>query len=94
MQKNGSRPSLPNFIRAVLSHWVGLMSGGVIVVAVGVWERLAGRNVPLHVYLILVLLFIILACFLAWKDAHNEMRVRQAEAEKEQAILIASCDWV
>ncbi len=81
------KPNLPNFIRAVLSHWVGLMSGGVIIVALGIWERVAKQNVPLYLYLIITLLFIVLACFLAWKDAHNEMRVMQAVAEKDQAIL-------
>lgn len=81
------KPSLHNFIRAVLSHWVGLMSGGVVIVALGVWERVAKQNVPLYLYLIITLLFVVLACFLAWKDAHNEMRVMQAVAEKDQAIL-------
>ena len=60
------------FLRAVKQHWLTLMSGGVITVALGIIERLSGKNVPLWVYAIIVLSFVVLACYLAFRDEHQK----------------------
>jgi hypothetical protein len=86
------KPNIPGFISAILSHWVSLMSGGVAVVGLGLWERFAGYAIPRYTYLIIILMFIVLACFLAWKDARVEMRIFRVEAEKEQSLLQSQLD--
>ena len=60
------------FLRAVKEHWLTLMSGGVITVALGIIERLSGKNVPLWAYAIIVLAFVVLACYLAFRDEHQK----------------------
>ena len=60
------------FIQAVGSHWTTLMSGGVVTVALGVFERFSGRNVPLWVYGLVLVLFALMACYLAWRDSQKE----------------------
>ena len=60
------------FLRAVKEHWLTLMSGGVITVALGIVERLSGKNVPLWAYAIIVLAFVVLACYLAFRDEHQK----------------------
>jgi hypothetical protein len=60
------------FLRAVGSHWTTLMSGGIITVALGLFERLSGKNVPLWLYIAVLIFFAFLACFLAWRDSQKE----------------------
>lgn len=45
---------LKQFARAILSHWLTLMSGGVIIVAVGIFERAVGKNISWSMYLALI----------------------------------------
>ena len=73
------------FLQDVGSHWVELMSGGLVTVALGFIERLSGRNFPLYVYLCVVFFFILLACFRAWRDAQKRMLEGQRELEVERA---------
>jgi hypothetical protein len=64
------------FAQAVGHHWITLMGGGVITVAVGVFERVSGKNVPLWVYGCILVFFAFLACYLAWRD---ERRAREEQ---------------
>lgn len=66
------------FFRAVKEHWLTLMSGGVVTVALGIIERLSGKNVPLWAYAIIVLSFVVLACYLAFRDEHQRALVSDA----------------
>jgi hypothetical protein len=81
-------PVFPTFTRAVFAHWRLLMSGGVITVLLGVFEKFSGKDIPFSVYIGILILFVFIACFLAWKDARNEMSQYGTElAEKEQEVL-------
>lgn len=92
MGSDSLKPSVRNFARAAGSHWVALMSGGIVTVMMGVSERVIGRNVPLNAYLIVILLFVILACYLAWRDERNASLTKQAESEKVIAELHGQLD--
>ena len=59
------------FLRAVLGHWVALMSGGIITVTLAVWERYKGYDVPGKLYAAIILFFVFLAGFLAWRDQYK-----------------------
>jgi hypothetical protein len=78
-------PAFKGFLRAVGEHWVTLMSGGVIIVLIGLLERLIGRNVPLSVYLSIISLFVIIACFTAWKDERSRAISISKHLEEEKA---------
>jgi hypothetical protein len=60
------------FLRAVKGHWLTLMSGGVITVALGIFERLSGKNLPLWVYAVIVLSFVVIASYLAFRDERQK----------------------
>lgn len=77
--------SLWQFVRALGRHWITLMGGGAITVALGVFERLSGRNVPLWIYVVIILSFIFWACYLAWRDrkrSETGLSTRVAELEE------------
>lgn len=81
-------PVFPTFFRAVFAHWEVLMSGGVITVLLGVFEKFSAKDIPYPVYIAVIILFVFIACFLAWKDARNEMYRYSLElAKKEQELL-------
>jgi hypothetical protein len=72
-----SKPSpestnLWGFLRALGHHWITLMSGGVITVAVALVERLTRQNVPTWVYVSILVLFALCACYLAWRDVKRK----------------------
>lgn len=71
--------SFKNFLRAVASHWVALVGGSTIIVLLGVGERLSGRNVPLWVYICLLIALALLASFLVWRDERNKVIERDLQ---------------
>ena len=68
-----------SFIAGVLNHWVELMSGGIITVVVALFERHKTKTVSWRWYIRLIVLFVFMACFLAWRDEHKAL----GEAKKE-----------
>jgi hypothetical protein len=81
--------NLIGFLRAVKSHWVSLVSGGTIIVLLGVIERLSGRNVPSWVYLVILGLFILMACYLAWRASQTELLKLGNKEARERDFLMA-----
>jgi hypothetical protein len=93
-QPETRNPTFRAFLQAVKEHWIALMSGGVITVALGVFERFSGKNVPLWVYGFILIFFTFLACYLAWRDAEKartqinvQDQKRQFLAERLQSLL-------
>jgi hypothetical protein len=56
------------FLVAVSRRWYLLVSGGVVITAIGVFERYSETDVALSFYTILLALFIVAAAYLAWRD--------------------------
>jgi hypothetical protein len=71
--------SFRNFLRAVASHWVVLVGGSTVIVLLGVGERLSGRNVPLWVYIFLLIALALWAGFMAWRDERNRVIERDLQ---------------
>lgn len=64
------------------------MSGGIITISIGLFDRFSGASIPYIVYIGIILLFVFVACFLAWIDARQEMdRLSSEVAKKEQELL-------
>lgn len=75
------------FIKAIGSHWVTLMNGCLVTVALNVFERLSGRNVPLWVYVAALIGFVFWGCCLAWRDRkRSEARLGKRIAELEESV--------
>jgi len=81
-----ARTSLWAFLREVGKHWVTLMSGGFITVALGLLERLSGKAVPLWVYGCVLVFFVFLACYLAWRD---ERQKHPHDGSKDKRAILA-----
>ncbi len=58
------------WVVAVVEHWEGYVSGGVIAFALEVGERLREWKVPKKVYLLILALGLIGSLFAAWRDEH------------------------
>lgn len=81
-------PTFPVFTCAVLHHWGVLMSGCGLTVLIGIIEKFSGKDIPFSVYIAVLILFVFIACFLAWIDAREEMaRLNLELAKKEQELL-------
>ena len=76
--------ALKLFARAIFSHWLTLMSGGIIIVAVGVYERATGANVSWSIYLTLICVLIVISSFLAWRDKSREVDELKQELVNER----------
>jgi hypothetical protein len=80
--------TLIGFFRAIKSHWVSLMSGGVITVVLGMTERFSARTIPLWAYIAILGFFILLACYLAWRDSQIELlKLGNREAREREFLM-------
>src|SRR5437879_875708 len=61
------------FLGAVLRRWVVLMSGGIVMVALTITERLRGTSVPPKFYWSIILGVIAMAAFLAWRKEREQV---------------------
>jgi hypothetical protein len=75
---------LKQFARAVVSHWITLMGGGAIIVAVGIFERRSGKDISWPIYVALICVLLVIASFLAWRDNQREIKGLQQALAKEQ----------
>src|SRR5437667_2156749 len=77
-----------HFSRGIISHWLALMSGGVIIVAFGLFERAAGRNLSTHFYVSLICLLVVIAACLAWCDKQRELAAARQEIDALRRELV------
>ncbi len=73
MPESNNSTNVLAFIRAVLHHWLTLMSGGLITVALGIFNYLSPWPAPKWVYGVIMVLFVVMACYLAWRDAQIKL---------------------
>ena len=59
------------FARTVLGAYVVLLTGGTITAALGLIERRLGHNVSWPWYCVVLLLFVVIACYRAWVREHE-----------------------
>jgi hypothetical protein len=65
------RLSLLQFIGAVFSQWVALMTGGLIAFGLALWERWYGR-ISWGRYIAVLVVTVFVACYLTWFDEHQK----------------------
>lgn len=63
------------------------MSGGIVTVAIGVFERFSGRNISLWIYAVVLVIFAFWACYLAWRDERIKVGNLRERFENEIAEL-------
>jgi hypothetical protein len=62
------------------------MSGGIITVALGIFERLSGKNIALWLYIAVLIFFAFLGCFLAWRDSQKAQTSGEANARRRHFL--------
>src|ERR1051326_2498155 len=65
----GVMNDLTSFFSALLNHWVVLMSG-VVSLAITLILRIRGKDISNKVFWSIAVVFLFVACFLAWRDEH------------------------
>lgn len=63
-----------NYVCALCREWIALLSGGLITVALGLWERYQGKSVPGGTYGFVIGLCLFVASFLAWRKEYSANR--------------------
>jgi hypothetical protein len=62
--------SFLEFVAAVIAQWATLVTGGVVVAVLTLWEK-RHKPIPWHTTRWIFLAFLFIAIFLAWEDAHR-----------------------
>lgn len=75
--------SLWEFLRAVLRQWILLLSGGVLIVSLGIYERISQKQIPLAYYERLLGVFFLIACYRAWLREHHRVRRARVSVDFE-----------
>jgi hypothetical protein len=76
------------FIYTILSYWQAYATGGVIAMAVGLYERLTEKHLSKRVYAgLFVFTFLFAAFFLAWRDEHKAVENLKLEVEQTKKAL-------
>jgi hypothetical protein len=84
-------PHTWHFICAVAGHWVSLMTGGIIALALVLYERISGAEVLLSIYWAIAAFTVFAATFLAWRDEYlgRERAEKQIkDREKRRTIRV------
>src|SRR5215831_6893572 len=83
-----------HFVVAVFSYWQSWVTGSGITALVALYEKVANRSLPRSTYLVLFLIvFVLMSCFLAWRDEYRiarqfDDRARQQQAADEYSPLV------
>ena len=59
------------FLKGVADHWGSLLTGGVIIAAITLYERRRGEAIPWRAALFLAALALVFSMFLAWRDQYR-----------------------
>jgi hypothetical protein len=87
---NSGQVHVSDFVRAVSKHWVAVMSGGVVVVVLQLIERVFGKNVPIWLYGAVVLLLVLYAAYLVWRDERTSLLSANVLWNRERSTLVTS----
>jgi hypothetical protein len=63
------------FILSIKTHIITLMSGGAITVGIGIWQYWSRHNVAPVVYIGVIFLFILIACYQTWLNVYQTASV-------------------
>jgi hypothetical protein len=79
-----------DFVVAVLRQWGALVTGGVVVAAIAVYEHISGRPIAGRPFLIAVIISLLVAFFLAWrKERLTVERLKNRGSKREVAEKLA-----
>jgi hypothetical protein len=71
-----------HFLVAVAGYWATLLTGGVIIAITAALEHKKGRNLSWRLYRWLMVFFLLVACFLAWRSENHHASDVDAERQR------------
>ncbi len=74
------------FFIGIFYHWIPLVTGGLIMAALGVFEHRTGRSVPWSWYASILILFFLYSCFVTWRDEYR-VRIKLVEQAKPKLSI-------
>jgi hypothetical protein len=69
----GTYSDLYEFVKAVLTHWIALMSG-LAALLITVWEKVREKQLAKRFFNLIAVLCIFTAFFFAWRDEHSKFK--------------------
>jgi hypothetical protein len=82
------------FLRSLASHWGVLMTGGIPMAILALWEHWKGQSISWGVFSIGALVFALWAAYLAWKDQHRKCVALSREVERLRPTRPPARDYV
>ena len=79
---------IPQFILAVAEHGQYLLTGGVLIAALGLIERKRGRPVPWSAFKWIGMAALLVAFYMAWHDEHK-LATKAAEVSTLRSQVVA-----
>lgn len=70
------------FFLNVIAHWQALLTGGLLALAILIYEHRNGKNVSWRFLLSLMGMALFVSCFLAWHDEHHNSEVLEHDKSK------------
>jgi predicted secreted protein len=83
------------FLFNVLHHWLALVTGGVIVLLIALYEYKKGKSVPWRRYQFIMGLALFVSCFMAWHDEHHTaeiLKLEKSQLTNEKSALQAKLE--
>src|SRR5216683_820078 len=83
------------YVLAVITHWIGLLTGGLLVAVLLIYERLRKTTIPRKWFVGMVGACVLIATFLAWRDlihANADFADRLSEAKIDETAAKARAD--
>jgi len=81
------------FLVAVAKHWVVIMSGAVAE-GIVVYLRLSGeRDIPNWSFWTIALVFVFVACWLAWNDEHRKRLIAEEDRDGRNPKVVLEYYW-
>lgn len=77
--------NIVGFLNATVKEYAPLLTGGVITAILGVFERLRGHSISWSWYCVILLVFVVIACFRVWLKDQGRAKQLGEELEQEKS---------
>lgn len=81
-----------NFLRAVARHWASLVTGGIIIGAISIWQG-TGHSAPPNAYWAIALGALLISVFKTWNDERTAKEKAQLQRDTAVADQSRRRDW-
>lgn len=77
-----------HFIVSVSKHWGSLVTGGVVIGVIGLWQN-TGHPVPAWAYWLVAIIAFFVACFRAWSEQGDRAEFLRKELDNPSKLVLS-----